>query len=242
MIEVRSSFYASKMYAKRVSFLDLFKLVLYCGYLGDIRKVPFFFKKVKCQTCMTDLTLSLEDLMQKMKSNTRNEIRRAQKEGCSFEIVENVGAFVSFYNSFCKSKGLADYTSLSRMQRYEKVLITQAVQGGQTLAMHANVLDDEGKIAFLLYSCSQRLTEGVDKKVIGWGNRLLHYMDLKYLKQQGFKQYDWSGVSTDPQSECYSIGQFKLSFGGTLSECWVLSTPLYRLGVRLRNFMMKLRK
>lgn len=241
MIEVKSWTHCIRLYATKTRLLDFVFPVLYCGYRGDLQRVPSCFAKYKCETSISDLTLSMEELLARMKSNTRNEIRRAQREGCEFLLVNDQDEFILFYNDFCASKGLEDYTSKMRMGKYKKILITKAVHKGITLAMHANVLDKNSGIAFLLYSCSPRLNENVDRKMIGWGNRYLHFKDLEYLKAQGYKTYDWSGVSTDPKSECYSIGQFKLSFGGDHTVSWVIKSPLYAFLERFRKYVMKLR-
>lgn len=191
---------------------------------------------------MTDLRASTDEILASMKSNTRNEIRRAIREGCEFRIEESLDDFVPFYNAFCKSKNLDDYTNKARIQKYEKVLITKAVHGDNVLAMHANILDGRSRTALLLFSCSQRLDEGVDRKMIGWGNRFLHFKDLEYLKSLGFETYDWSGVCLDPNDERYSIGQFKLAFGGRIVDSWSLKTPLYAMLEHARNLLVRFRR
>ena len=179
----------------------------------------------------------MDEIASLMKSNTRNEIRRAEREGCIFSIVESKAEFIPYYNGFCHDKGLNDFTSESRMGKYKKVLMTKATHGNEVLAMHANILDDESKTALLLYSCSRRLGDNVDRKLIGWGNRFLHYKDLEHLKGLGFEYYDWSGVCTDPSDPRYSIGQFKLSFGGKLIESWTIKSPLYARLEKFRNIL-----
>lgn len=242
MIEIKSKTHTLRLFADCLQWTDLFKLVMYSGYRGDKARIPWYYKVVKGNSCETDLTQPMEVLLDAMKSNTRNEIRRAIKEGCTFSLVESLDEFVPFYNSFCSSKGLADFTSKSRMLKYPKLLLTKALHNGQVLAMHANVLDEGSKVAFLLYSCSQRLDANVDKKLIGWGNRFLHYKDMEFMKDQGYTIYDWSGVCMDPENPKYSIGQFKLAFGGKPIESYVLTTPLFAVLEGFRNFLVKFRK
>lgn len=242
MIEIKSRTHTIRLFAKKLPISDLFKIILYNGYRGDYTKIPFYYHIIKGHSAETDLTIPMEDLMAQMKSNVRNEIRRAMKESCEFAVVESFDEFIPFYNAFCESKGLSDFTSKARMSKYEKVLMTKTMHNGVTLAMHANILDEKSKTALLLYSCSPRLEDGVDKKMIGWGNRFLHYKDLEYLKEHGYEIYDWSGVCTDPESPKYSIGQFKLAFGGKLIDSWSLSTPLYRLANLLHPLVNRLRR
>ena len=237
MIEVKSRTHTIRLFAEKLQFSDIYKLVLYCGYRGDIKKIPWYYTFSKGASCYTDLTKSMDEIVSLMNSNTRNEIRRAEREGCIFSLVESKAEFVPYYNRFCRDKGLNDFTSESRMGKYKKVLMTKVTHGNEVLAMHANILDDETKTALLLYSCSRRLSDNVDRKLIGWGNRFLHYKDLEYLKNLGFEHYDWSGVCTDQNDPRYSIGQFKLSFGGNLVESCTVKSPLYARIEKLRNLL-----
>lgn len=242
MIEIKSRIHTMRLYAANTSWLDLFKMVIYYGFRGDIRRVPRWFKFKKGATALSDLTMPEDILLSRMKSNTRNEIRRAEKEGCSCEISEDVDSFIAFYNAFCASKGFPDYTDREKLSRYPNVMLTKAVsRNGEVLAMHANVIDESSECAFLLYSCSQRLDQGVDRKLIGWGNRFLHWKELLLLKKRGIKLYDWSGVDPDPNSETYSIGQFKLAFGGDLTDSYVLSSPLYYWANKFRALIVELK-
>ena len=242
MIEIKSRTNTIRLFADRLRFSDLFRLVLYCGYRGDHAKIPFYYHVIKGQSAETDLTQPMDAVMAQMDRNVRNKIRRAEKEGVTFGFVESLEEFVPFYNAFCASKGLADCTSVARMAKYgRKLVLTKAVHNGVVLAMHANLLDAESGVSLLIYSCSPRLADGVDRNLISWANRFLHYKDLEYLKEHGAKIYDWCGVCMDPASECYTIGQFKLAFGGTLIDSWSLETPLYHLASRLHPLVSRLR-
>ncbi len=241
MIEVKSITHTVRLFADRLDFLDLFKVILYCNYRGDLKKIPGYYKIIPGKSCETDLRRSMDEILAQMKSNTRNEIRRAEREGCEFEVVEDIDEFVPFYNAFCDSKGFNDYVSHSRLAKYKSILISKAVKDDTTLAMHVNLLDEKSKTALLILSSSQRLSEGVDRKLIGWGNRFLHYKDLEYLKSKGFGTYDWSGVCMDPDDPRYSIGQFKLGFGGKLVDGTSLMTPLYAFLEKVKSVVTRLR-
>lgn len=242
MLEVRSRIHTNRYFATELQFADIFKGVHYFSYLGDVAKIPWFYLRRQGVSCFTDLTQDMDVIIAHMKSNTRNEIRRAMKEGCEFAVSNDLDEFVAFYNAFCDSKGLNDYTSKSRILKYKSFLITKVFKGEALLAMHVNILDAEGKVAFLMFSCSQRLSEGVDRKLIGWGNKFLHYKDLEYLKNNGYVRYDWSGICLNPADERYTIGQFKLSFGGEVIYPLMLRTPLFAVMECSRVVLMKLRR
>ena len=237
MITITSSTHIIKMFADQLSVSDLFVPVLYNGYRGDKDKIPFCYSIIIGHSCVNDLSKSMDEILAGMKSNTRNEIRRAEKEGIVFSQKVEKEDFIKMYNEFCASKGLDDFTSVARMSKYKDLLLTQAIHGGRPLAMHASVLDPIGNLAFLLYSCSPRLEDGVDRKMIGWANRYLHYKELEWLKTHGYQTYDWSGVCLDKDSPKYSIGQFKMSFGGELIESVILRSPIFVFLESLRSFV-----
>ena len=242
MIEIVNKFHTQRLFATSLKTSDLWRAVYYAGYRGDVAKIPFYYKVVHGHSAVSDLRNSMEDLVGLMKSNTRNEIRRAEREGIDFSSDVSFEEFVPYYNAFCESKGLDDRVTVSRLAKYDKTVITKASYQGEVLAMHATVVNIEQKMAFLLFSCSPRLDAGVDKKLIGWGNRFLHYKDFEYLKTLGIETYDWSGICPDPEDPRYSIGQFKLSFGGKLIDSYVLRTPLYCLMESARNMIYKIKK
>ena len=241
MLEVKSVTHINRYFATRLSLVDVFRVIHYFNYLGDPRNIPFFYLKKTGVSCVTDLSMPMDDIMHSMKSNTRNEIRRAIKEGCIFEVSEDIKEFVLFYNSFCHDKKLNDFATIGRIKKFKDFLITKVLCQDTLLAMHVNILDPLEKRAFLMFSCSQRLVEGVDRKLIGWGNRYLHFKDLEYLKGLGYLMYDWSGICLNPNDCRYSIGQFKLSFGGIVTTPLMLRTPLYACLECVRNLVMKVR-
>lgn len=240
MIETKSLTHTIRLFAERLSWLDLFWPVLYCSYRGDKSRIPSYYSVIKGHSCVTDLTLSLEGILKTMKSNTRNEIRRAEREGCVFGVVEDVAEFIPFYNEFCKSKGYHDYVSETRLKKFQCILVTKVTCKGIVLAMHVTQLDPNGGMSLLILSGSMRLNESVDQKLVGWANRYLHFKDLEWLKAHGYKAYDWSGVCVDPSDPRYSIGQFKLSFGGVLVESWSIKSPLFVVAETVKLLVRKM--
>ncbi len=231
MIKIKNFFSVYKLYATKTSLLDWIIPTAYEHYEGT---VPKFYKETSGKTSYIDLTLDLEGIMALMKSNTRNEVRRAIKEGCSFEVNKDYDSFIPFYNEFCLMKGLDKPTTKTDMLRFKDVVITIAKHDNTILAMHATVIDKEASVAMLLYSCSARLEDGVDKKMIGWGNRFLHYKDFEYFKSQGICRYDWNGVCVDEaQPEKFNIGLFKMAFGGYLVDNIKMDSPARIIAVKI---------
>ena len=228
MIVLRHKFSIQKIYAIKPSLLDWFIPATYQHYEG--KTIPAYYKVVVRNTNVIDLTQDINVILAKMKSNTRNEIRRAEREGCVCEFTEDVIDFIPFYNAFAKDKGLDDSLTVRSLIQYGKICIGIAKHGDSILSMHATAIDTDSKKAMLLYSCSPRLEDDIDKKMIGWGNRLLHYKEFEYFKQVGMIEYDWNGVCLDPnQTEKYNIGLFKQAFGGINKNNVCLFSPIYRL-------------
>ena len=142
MINVKSKTHTVRYLAQSVIPSDIFRVVRYVGYRGDVKRLPWWLSVDRtAHSCCTDLTKTPDEWLSSMKSNTRNEIRRAERDGCRFEVVENVDEFVSLYNSFAKEKGLNDVVASARLSPYKDLLVTKASLDGKTLAMHVNVLN-----------------------------------------------------------------------------------------------------
>lgn len=238
MIELKHGFSRERFYARKVSFGDIIIPTTYQHFEG--KWIPLFYRKVVRNTNVIELTQDMDVILANMKSNTRNEVRRAEREGCQCEFTDDAKDFVPFYNEFANEKGLDDTLTLRGITQYGRVCIGIAKHEGVVLSMHATALDLDAKKAMLLYSCSPRLEEGIDKKMIGWGNRLLHYKEFEYFKQVGMKEYDWNGVCLDPeQPEKYNIGLFKQAFGGVNKDNIWLYSPLYILLKRVEKFFRR---
>lgn len=243
MIEVKNKLYIQRLLAKKLFKWDWCKAVTYTQFLGDA-KIPFWYKQVHGETVTLDLSRSMEEIYFCMKSNTRNEIKRAIKEGCTFEINNDFEAFVSFYNDFSKSKNLDSFINVHTLTKYDGMTITcSKSNNGVVLAMHATVINKKDKEAMLFYSCSQRLNPSLDKRLIGWGNRFLHYKEFELFKQMGIERYEWNGVNTNKENSAqYNISLFKLGFGGEVVESLSLRTPLFLLLKRMQKIIQLIHK
>lgn len=236
MIIAKEKIYTLKINARVISFWDRFKVVNYNDYRGEESSIPSGYKKIKGITATIDLTPSMDELLANMNSTTRNEVRRALKENIVAEQVYDSAVFVAYYNAFAKEKGLPSINETHLTKFGKNLMLAQARFNEHILSMHATMIDDEEKIAGLLYSCSTRLDENVDKKMVGWANRYLHYKEFELLKGMGMTRYEWCGVCMDPNKpERYSIGQFKLKIGGEIREDLTLHSPLFSLLLRLKG-------
>lgn len=231
MIDIRESrLYHLVINGRRVDWRDYFRAAAYTFFQG---KKPLCFSSREGKTVQIDLTQDMETIMNGIKSNFRNEIRRASREGIVFDESMTVADFVDYYNDFADKRGLKRI-SQKAVTKYPKFYILTARYGEQVLSAHVSFTDEEDKKVFLLFSASNRLDEGIDKKMVGFANKFLHYEEFRYFKDAGYAVYDFSGFSDDPNdTEKYGIGQFKTSFGGVVVPTKHYYSPLFKLANRI---------
>jgi lipid II:glycine glycyltransferase (peptidoglycan interpeptide bridge formation enzyme) len=176
-------------------------------------------------TLHIDLTQSAESLYAAVRSSTRNEINRASKQDrLLFSVIDeptmpDLREFTSFYNMFARSKGTTPcrryhVQTMKLLAQRNALAITRIANAAGLLCYHVYVTDADR--AMLLYSGSQfrSARSSEERRFIGRANRYLHWQDMLYFKNSGFRIYDWGGLTRDA-----NIASFKRSFGGVeLSE------------------------
>jgi hypothetical protein len=101
---------------------------------------------------------------------------------------------------------------------------------GKSIAAHV-LMKDCGQRAKLLLSATVDRNVESTRKLVGPLNRLMHWTEILDYKAEGFSTYDFGGCSLDPTSSDYPIGQFKLSFGASISSepiVYLSADPLIR--------------
>ena len=186
----------------------------------------------KQKSLITHLDDSEEGIFANFANNTRNEIRRATRDGvitrmyCSKELATSQGVlddFACMYNEMYREKNMPTriaVTELLPIIRCGGLIITSAEYEGSVLVYHVYI-SEKGN-ARLLYSCSNfRVSDESIKKLIGRANRLLHWDDMRFLKKRGVSVYDWGGVASFEEPN--GIDKFKFSFNGDRVEYYNLA-------------------
>lgn len=175
------------------------------------------FVREKFLTLQTYLGVSCEEILGAARQSTRNEIRQALRADlvCS---EGSLAEFRPFYNAFARAKGLPPLgASLSKGS--VRVRITKVSSKGATLAMHALILDKQSGRVRLLNSATARFDDPKERAVIGKANRGLHWWEICEAKREGYRTYDWGGISENEDDPAMrGVNEFKRSFGGTLVE------------------------
>lgn len=193
--------------------LKYYKQSKSCDTVAGYRKESFFTKVIDISAPVTAIEANFD-------KNTAYEIRRAAKDGVTSVMGTGIKPFIEFYNSFALTKGLKKLNK--DFYKYKPHLfITKAVHQGQDIVMHAYIRDNALQRVRLLHSASLFRNENDTqlKAVAGRANRLLHFDDICFFKQLGFKIYDLGGYAHETKdTELLKINKFKDSFGGILLQ------------------------
>lgn len=201
---------------------DALNLAFYyhCRFTGPVQG----FERHAKFTKLVNVDRSDEAIQKEFRKNTQYEVRRAQKEGLAFSLVDNADVFLQFYNGFAATKEMERMDPKILRAYWPHLVVTQMTNAAEVLVMHCYVMDESIGRATLWHSASQfRGADGDDaqqrRNLIGRANRLLHFRDMTWLREQGIKTYDFGGYAantTDPALQ--HINEFKDSFGGELVE------------------------
>lgn len=186
------------------------------------------FAETHYKTLVTYLRNSEEDIMKKFKSNVRNEIRRAIREGVTTKVytsemlIEDTNIIKEFDDQhilMCKQKNMKTKREYKKLLSYAKagyLIITASFSNEKVCSYHVYITDK--KVARLLHSVSvfRETSSNKERNEIGRANRMLHYKDILYFKSCAFNIYDWGGYSQ--KDELKSIADFKAGFGGEISD------------------------
>jgi hypothetical protein len=222
-----------KWFSDKVKGLDCLSIMIYKQVDFEIRASAFFYCEM-FHTLHSDLTLADEEIVKKISSTVRNEIKRAEREGCVFNPLESKENFILLYNDFAKQRGIACLTIDKLMELNENLILTSTSVDGELTAVHSYLVDYDLKKVRLLHSGTQRFSEELDRNMIARSNKFLHYKDLIHFKKDGFRVYDWGGITFDTEDKgLQGINKFKESFGGELVIQKELYSPLYYLILKL---------
>lgn len=176
------------------------------------------------QSLECNLLQPVDEIINRMRKNTRYEIRRAMNRDKLHTIIieepseDDVEEYIGYYNKFADSKKMhhIDETRVRALTEQNRYTITKCLDSkDNVLAEHAYYLDKKEKRIMLATSASMfRENESPEyRNLTGRANRMLHYKDLLAFKELGYEVYDYGGIG-DYNDELKKIAEFKLGFGG----------------------------
>jgi hypothetical protein len=177
-------------------------------------------------TLLIDLEEGCEELMAKMSKNTRYKILRASdRDPVEVDLYREPTAdqllrFAEFFDEFAKSSGLppCKRARLQALRECRGLSLGQIKdRNDELLAIHMNVVDQDLRRARLLYSAShyRQVDDSAFRNLIGRANRLLHWREICWFRELGFKLYDLGGIGgPDASEQQLRIREFKQGLGG----------------------------
>lgn len=232
----------TKWFAEQLTWMDSLRLVSYVQsahprpHLGFVRRT--------FQTKVIDLTASEDGIFGQFGKNTQYKIRRARRDGVTCHFDGDPATFHGFYNQVAKDQGRWPIPPGRIEAAAAEACISYARLDDTVLVMHCTLIDRTLRRARLWYSCSRHVLEDSSefRNTVGRANRLLHFEDMRHLKNEDLIIYDFGGYSADKTDhKKMAINAFKDGFGGRLLvESNYVSYPLF-LAVRGREFLADLR-
>lgn len=213
------------------------------------------FSKDYVYTLYNDLTKTEDELFAGLKSNYRNEIRRASKEAFKIDWIEsetlskdsiNLTEFEKLHEQMLVDKNKAElaknYNHMQIMAFIEQncFILTRAEAPDSGVVYHGYLCD--GKTAILQHSCSDFRDGTVNRTAAGRLNKLLHWEDMKRFKELGYEVYDWGNTFDEGPEYSNGIDKFKAGFGGVsvkLVSAFKANSLIGMLASIIRNIKMR---
>ena len=205
--------------------------VQYHDLLKPLANKKNIIEEKKSKTIINDLTSEMESIVDNFKKNTKYEIRRAEKDGCTCEFLwsndlqKNNSILKTIdleHKKMFKQKGHAyksEFNNMNSAVKANMLCVSIAYLPDKTAcAYHVYIVGNS--TARLLHSISvfRSVDASAEKAAIGRANRFLHFKDMDILKKNGFARYDWGGYSETKDQ--ISISEFKASFGGQIIDTY----------------------
>jgi hypothetical protein len=192
-------------------------------------------------TILVDLNLPEFKLMKNCRSNTRNKIRRAQKNNISIRLEAGSEAIIDKLCEFYEP-----LINRFKLDRLNKMIIYNMVKANKLLCFASYDSNIEPSMINLIYVCGRQayymFGASAERFETGTG-QLLQWEIMRSLKAQGVRWYDLGGVRTaDPTN---GIFLFKSGFGGELvhwGEQLVYQPPIHRALHVIRSNLRNIRK
>ncbi|MGD8306065.1 MAG: peptidoglycan bridge formation glycyltransferase FemA/FemB family protein [Ignavibacteria bacterium] len=230
--------YCPPLFSDKVSFKDVFNEVLKFGQKHRLKHIELrggnkFFSKSDVSTFdynhTLDLTIGEEKLIKKFSSNTRRNIKKADREGVTVEITNSLSAAEIFYNMNCvtrKKHGLPPQPKKFFMNLHKYVL---SQNKGFIAIGKYNGTDIAGAV-YLLFG---------DKAIYKFGASYIKYQNLrannivmweaiKHITRTGYSSFCFG--RTEPDNE--GLRKFKLGWG---TQEQILN--IYRYNFMERSFL-----
>lgn len=205
-----------------------------------LKEVDFISPKLKVssvqpsQTAILDLGVAEDEILKKMHSKTRYNIRLAEKKGVIIEESEDIEIFWNLLKQTTQRENFKShpFSYYQKLLNCEFTKLYIAKYNNKILSAHLIIFFNQ--IVFYVHGGSSREFRQA------MAPHLLHWHVIKRAKNMGYKFYDFWGID---EKKWPGFTKFKISFGGEkivypgtfdlpLSKFWY---TLYRIGKAIRT-------
>jgi len=194
---------------------------------------PVTFHEV-IRTNQVDLTRGTDELFERLKRNSRAQVRQIERLRDRIEVRRNDGVdadVLAVNRALVAVKRRAQRLSPRRLQQLKPFTdIFVCYFESRPLCAHVYLRDEKLKRVGLMVTGSTRFS-GEDTPVfIGSVNKWLHWYEMQLYKSEGIETYDLGRIPSQQEG----IARFKLSFGGqqVVEHNYIIANPHGRLAVR----------
>jgi hypothetical protein len=178
-------------------------------------------------TIVVDLSVSEDELHSKLKSHTRWKIRRAQKDGLTYEFSSDgdpkaARLFADHLDRCTDLKDLnrtsrARIAILSRQKLFDVSFVRDGA--GEILCASSYLLTPSRTRGLWAGAIYRSTTDPTRRTIIGRANRLMYWRDMLRFKASGISAFDFGGYYLGSEdAEKLRINAFKEEFGGRVIQ------------------------
>jgi peptidoglycan pentaglycine glycine transferase (the first glycine) len=164
-------------------------------------------------TLLLDLNKLEKELLTEMHQKTRYNIRLAKKKGVEIEKIEDKSEAMNIFNKLIKETSARDKFIPHTDRYYQKMLealnknVRLWVAKYEDKVLAANIIVNFGDTVTYLHGASSNEHRNL------MAPHLLQWEQIKWAKSQGYKIYDFWGIS-DSEPSWIGFTKFKKGFGG----------------------------
>ncbi len=208
-----------------------------CGPAVAERLEPFAFRSRDFHTLIMDLTMSEEQLWERLEKKTcRYQLNKAKKLNPTVTVNEHLDAAHGLFDAFFRRRKFRPPLSRTEWRRITAHCdVFVAHLDGQPTAAHV-IMPDQPRVRALMSATVDR-AESTARAAASALNRHLHWHEFNHYRARGFTAYDFGGIVVDENAPEYAITEFKMTFNGARESHNILrlaGNPLLR--VLLRGF------
>ena len=187
--------------------------------LVEFKESHYKFKKyfLEFRNGIKNLTLSKSQIFSSLDNKFRYEVGRAQRESmfCQALQVDNFDLFNDIYEMYVKFSHTKkiDFIKKGILKKYienDSLYITYATLKRTDIILQYHIYFKNLNEAVLLASfLNLNVFENIESKFFGWANRLLHWEDMLFFKENNVRIYNLGGMGNPPSARNKNIIKFK---------------------------------